>query len=192
MASQTPGNAQSPASMGEVKQIIRRKIRRREEAEENSLNIYPMMDMMTILLVFLIMQFAASSAAKLQQTDALQIPYSTSTMQIQDALSLQISRNEVTVDGEHVLALRNGTIDPSQKQGGGPGFLVTPLFAKLRQKRQMDKLLAARDPSRQFRGEVQILADKRTPYRTLAEVIYTLGQAEYKNLRFVVNKTTSK
>jgi biopolymer transport protein ExbD len=35
---------------------------------------------------------------------------------------------------------------------------------------------------------VQIIADKRTPYRTLSEVIYTLGQTEFKNLRFVVNK----
>ena len=39
-----------------------------------------------------------------------------------------------------------------------------------------------------FVGNVQIIADKRTPYRTLSEVIYTLGQTEFKNLRFVVNK----
>jgi len=33
---------------------------------------------------------------------------------------------------------------------------------------------------------VQIIADKRTPYRTLIEVVYTCGQAEFKNVRFVV------
>ena len=39
-----------------------------------------------------------------------------------------------------------------------------------------------------FVGDVQIIADKRTPFRTLSEVIYTLGQTEFKNLRFIVNK----
>jgi biopolymer transport protein ExbD len=33
---------------------------------------------------------------------------------------------------------------------------------------------------------VQIIADRRTPFRTLSEVIYTLGQAEFAELHFVV------
>ena len=36
--------------------------------------------------------------------------------------------------------------------------------------------------------EVQIIADKRTPYRTLVEVLYTMGQSEFKAMRFVVLK----
>ena len=45
--------------MGDCKRVIRRKLSRREEPQEVGLNIYPMMDMMTILLVFLIMSFAS-------------------------------------------------------------------------------------------------------------------------------------
>ena len=37
---------------------------------------------------------------------------------------------------------------------------------------------------------MSIVADKRTPYRTLTEVIYTLGQSEFNSLRFVVNRQT--
>ena len=40
-----------------------------------------------------------------------------------------------------------------------------------------------------IQAEVQIVADKRTPYRTLIEVVYTCGQAEFKNVRFVVVQT---
>jgi biopolymer transport protein ExbD len=183
-----PKDEEQPATMAHVKQVVRRKLRRAPEHEENFLNIYPMMDMMTILLVFMVMQFSSSSAASIQETDNLRIPYSTSTAQTQDALPVVISRGEVVVDGEKALALRNGQVDPSQKQGGGTGFLISPLYKILKKKAETAKLIASRNTRRPFRGEVQIVADKRTPFRTLAEVVYTLGQAEYKSLRFIVNK----
>lgn len=178
---------QQHATMGQVKSIIRRRLRKHDAPEENSLNIYPMMDMMTILLVFMIMQFAATSANIVQSAE-LQIPFSTSTVELEEAIPIQISRTEIVVDGEHALNLRNGQVDPSQKQGGGTGFLVTPLHNVMKQHRDRLKLIAQRNPNRPFRGQVQIMADKRTPFRTLAEVIYTLGQAEFKSMRFVVLK----
>jgi biopolymer transport protein ExbD len=179
---------EAPASMAHVKQVIRRKLRRQPPHEDNFLNIYPMMDMMVILLVFMVMQFASSSASSIQESDDLRIPYSTSKVQTQDALPVQISRSSIIVDGDRVLSLRNGQVDPSQKQGGGTGFLITPLYNKLQKKAEVAKMIAQRNPNKPFRGKVQVVADKRTPFRTLAEVVYTLGQAEYKRLRFIVNK----
>lgn len=177
------------ATMGQVKALIRRKLRKHDPPEENFLNIYPMMDMMTILLVFMIMQFASSSAAIVQSSE-LQIPFSTSTVELEEAIPIQISRTEIVVDGDQVLNLRNGQVDSSQKQGGGTGFLITPLLTEMQQHRDRLKLIAQRNPSRPFRGQVQIVADKRTPFRTLAEVVYTLGQAEFKSMRFVAIKQT--
>lgn len=175
------------ATMIQVRGLIRRTLRRHDPHQEQALNIYPMMDMMTILLVFLIMQFAATTAETVQ-SEQLQIPYSTSDIEPEGSVSVQISRNEIVVDGDKVLTLRNGQVDPSQKQGGGTGFLVTPLLATMQQHRDRLKLIAQRNPQRAFRGEVQIIADKRTPFRTLAEVIYTLGQSEFRTVRFVVLK----
>lgn len=177
------------ATMGQVKSIIRRKLRKRDEPSEEFLNIYPMMDMMTILLVFMIMQFASASA-NIVQSSELQIPFSTSQMASEEAVPIQISRTEIVVEGDPVVSLRNGQVDPSQKQGGGTGFLITDLHREMKEHRDRLKMIAQRNPSRPFRGQVQIIADKRTPFRTLAEVIYTLGQAEFKSLRFVVVKQT--
>jgi biopolymer transport protein ExbD len=177
-----------PATMGQVKQIIRRKIRRHPEQDETFLNIYPMMDMMVILLVFMVMQFSSSSAASIQENEDLRIPYSTSPIEPEEALPLQVARNEITLDGKQIIPLRNGQVDPSHKQGGGTGFLITPLFNALNKQAELSKLIAQRNPQRPFKGQVQIVADDRTPYRTVAEVVYTLGQAEFKNLRFIANK----
>ncbi len=180
----TEGTEQK-ASMAYVKGLIRKKLRRIPEHEDQGLNIYPLMDVMTILLVFMIMQFAQDAAAVVETAD-LQIPYSTSKVELQASLPVQITRTEIVVDGRQALALRNGLVDPTHKQGGGNGFLITPLHNVLTQHRDRLKLIAQHSPSRPFTGAVQIIADKRTPFRTLSEVIYTLGQAEFSNLHFVV------
>jgi len=183
-----PPVAEKPASMSYVNRIVRAKLRRRPEPEHFGLNIYPMMDMLTILLVYMMAIFATSSAAAVQESSELRIPYSTSKVEVSEALGVQISRSSVVVDGKPVLELRNGIVDPSLKQGGSSGFLITPLYKTLGEIRDRKKRTAQRFTNQPFVGDVQIIADKRTPYRTLSEVIYTLGQTEFKNLRFVVNK----
>ncbi|MEZ4288920.1 MAG: biopolymer transporter ExbD [Polyangiales bacterium] len=187
--SMAPPVAEQPASMSYVKRLVRAKIRRRSEEEHHGINIYPMMDMMTILLVFMVMQFASSTAAVIQESDELKIPYSTSELQLGESVPIQISQSEILVDGIKAVDLRNGIVDPSFKKGGSTGFLITPLSNKLSTVRDARKFIAQNDPKKPFIGEVQIIADKRTPFRTLSEVIYTLGQNEFKNLRFVTNKT---
>ncbi len=174
--------------MSYVNRIVRAKLRRRPEPEHFGLNIYPMMDILTILLVYMMALFANSSVSAVQESSELRIPYSTSKVELSDALSVQISRSVVVVDGKSVLELRNGIVDPSLKQGGSSGFLITPLYKTLSAIRDRKKRTAQRFTNQPFVGDVQIIADKRTPYRTLSEVIYTLGQTEFKNLRFVVNK----
>lgn len=180
-----------PATMADCKRKIRHMQSKHEEPEETGINIYPMMDMMTILLVFLIQSFA-SGAAQVVQSEELQIPASTSQVEAAEALSVVISSSEVVVEGKHVLALRNGKVDPSLKQGGGNGWLITPLFNDLKLHRDRLKLIAAKNPQRAFRGEVRIIADKRTPFRSLGEVIYTLGQSEFGALRFIVLRQEGK
>ncbi len=176
---------EAAASMARVKRLIRRRIRNRVPHEELGLNIYPMMDVMTILLVFMVQQFATSSADVIQ-SDELQIPYSTKKSERSEALPVQISQSEIVVDGQHVLSLRNGQVDPSQKQGGGTGFLITPLASIMDKHRKRLKVIGSQNEQRGFRGEISLIADKRTPYRTLTEVVYTLGQSEFKSLHFVV------
>jgi len=170
--------------MARVRALIRRRLRRVPPHEEYFLNIYPMMDMMTILLVFMVMQFAAA-AAHVESAD-LELPQSISIVEPERALQVQVTRNEIVVDGAHVLDLRNGVVDPSQKQGGGTGFLITPLLEVLQQHRDRLRLIQRHRANQPFVGEVQIMADKRTPFRTLSEVLYTLGQSEFRHLRFVV------
>ncbi len=190
MTSKDRGEAQDVATMSYVKRLVRKKLRRQPEHEEQFLNIYPMMDMMTILVVFLLMQFAASSAASLQETQYLQIPYSTSREQLKEALPVVVSQQGILVEQEQVVTLRDdGTVDPSHKRGGGNSFFIIPLLKKLEEQAELNKRLAAKGlKSAQENAETVLLViDERTPYITVGAVLYTLGQAGYKNIRFVVD-----
>ncbi len=180
---------EAKASMSQVKRMIRRRKAKWPVHASHGLNIYPMMDMMTILLVFMVMQFSSSTASAVTQSNELRIPYSTSTAELGDATPIQISRSAIIVDGVEILELRGGLVDPSHKQGGGTGFLITPLYREMGRIRDLKKLIEQQNPRRAFRGDVQIICDQHTPFRTLAEVIYTLGQTEFANLRFITNKT---
>ncbi len=186
-AAASPGDGGVTAS--QLKRRVKRVRRRHQPEEHHGLNIYPMMDMMTILLVFMVMQFAASTAAVVQENEELDLPYSTSAIELDDAVPIQITRSEIVVDGERVLTLRDGRITAEYKQGGDDGMLVVPLFREMGLARDAKKLIAARNPNRPFLGNVQIIADRRTPYRTISEVVYTVGQAEFSNLRFVVSRS---
>lgn len=178
----------SSATMADIKRLVRRRLRGKEEGDEvEGLNIYPMMDMMTILLVYMVMQFSTSSAEIVQSAE-LQIPTSTSSIEADSTLTIIISNSEIVVEGKHVLPLRNGKVDSSQKQGGSNGWLITSLFKNLKQHRDRLKTIAKMNPQRPFMGRVRLVADKRTPFRTVGEVIYSLGQAEFGAIRFVVLK----
>src|SRR3954464_9755183 len=102
---------------------LRRKVE--EEAEEiNFLNIMPMMDMMTILLVFLIKQFSVQQLAMNTQA-GLQLPASTAQKAPQPAVNITITQTAVVVEGDAVVQVKAGAVDPAWKQGGASGYAIT-------------------------------------------------------------------
>lgn len=179
------------AKMSTLKRLIRRAKSKHGEHEEMGLNIYPMMDMMTILLVFLIMQFATTQANVVESAE-LHFPVSTSQQEAKTSVAITISASSVLVEGRQALPLRNGVIDPSMKQGGGNGFLVTPLLTVMQQHRDRLKLIATANPARPFTGDIQLIADVNTPYNTITAILYTCGQAEFSKVHFLVKKAPSE
>ena len=74
-----------------------------------------MMDMMTIILVFLLKSLS-SSPANVPQSDDLRLPHSTVNTSPSQALQVIVSRVSITVNGRFITSLRNGYVDPSQKR----------------------------------------------------------------------------
>jgi biopolymer transport protein ExbD len=158
-----------------------------EEGHQQYLNIMPMMDMMTILLVFLLKQFSIQASA-MAMSEGLQLPASSVEKTSPVAVNITITQHAVLVEGDAVAAVKaDGTVDSSVKRDGANGYYITPLVDTLTKHANRLKKISALGGST-FDNTAMVMVDKGTPYRLLAEVLYSAGQAEFRNYRLVVIK----
>jgi biopolymer transport protein ExbD len=170
------------------KKAIRSYARKLAEPEDiKDLNITPMMDMMTIILVFLLKTFT-SGATLVNMDQNLMLPPSQTTLAAKQAKAVTITKRVLLVEGEAVAPITNGRIDPQLKRDGDNGYYITPLVEMLTKVARADKKIAEMTGGK-FEGELTIIADRHTPYRLLTEVLYSCGQAEYANYRLLVLKS---
>jgi ABC-type phosphate/phosphonate transport system ATPase subunit len=93
---------------------------------------------------------------------------------------------EILVGDRPVVSLAQGQIPKALLQGR----VVVPLDQALKQEVAKLKYIASRNPSPEsaFHHELSVIADKSVPYDLLLTVLYTAGQNELENYRFVVLK----
>ncbi len=165
--------------------------RRQKEVKEDItyLNITPMLDMMTILLVFLLKSFSAS--AENITVENLALPSSVSKLNVKPALQLMVTENAILVDQKLVTRLGpNGSIVDADLPEGAQGYLIQPLYEALEVKAGYYKQIEEYGGSK-FDGRVAIIADRKTPYQTLFKILYTVGRAEFGLFRLFVQKLDS-
>jgi len=183
------------ASIVRYKMELRKAIRKNAGAPEvNYLNITAMLDMMTIILVFLLKGMASSSASIPQSKD-MTLPTSIITSEpAQEGTSILISKTQILVgeDPHPVVllpsrdSLAQSGIDAKYKRNGPNDLYIVPLANALQSARQTDKQIRQAkglDPSS---SEAIVIADNTTPYRLLIEVLFTLGQSEYGKYHLMV------
>ncbi len=172
------------------KRAYRRQRRKVREAagEIRELNIVAMMDMMTILLVFLLKSYQASTI-NVNMGEHLSIPVSTTELHPQENITITVSMDELAVNDRKVLSLHGGTIGAQDKEGGKQdAFYVGAIYDALKREVDKQKYIAQFNESAPFSGRVNLVADKKISYRTLMDVLYTAGQAELGEYKFMVLK----
>lgn len=186
------------ASKAKFKAELRKSVRRNAvEPEINFLNITAMLDIMTIILVFLLKTLGESSTA-IPQSDDLRIPSSIlDTEPTQEGVRVTISKTQLMVGDETVAQLPSRQsmvqtgVGAKNKRGGPNDLFIVPLGAALQEARTTDKAVRAAkglDPSM---SEAVIVADQTTPWRLLIEVLFTLGQSEFGRFHLMVMQSKS-
>src|SRR5580692_3702523 len=171
----------------EGKKAIRSYARKLEEPEViKDLNITPMMDMMTIILVFLLKSFS-SSASTITFDSNLQVPKSSTQLKMKLALAITVTKKVILVEGDAIAPINSGKVDPTVKRDGENGYYITPLVEILEKHARREKKVADLT-GQKFEAQLMIVADQTTPYRLLTEIIYSCGQAGYANYRLLVLK----
>src|SRR3954466_14335368 len=158
-----------------------------EGGEVSHLNITAMMDMMTILLVFLLKQFSVT-ALPVAGSDQLQLAKPRSALKPQPAVNVTVTTSNIIVEGEPVAAVRAGAVDQSTKRDGANGYYITPVVDTLQKHANRLKKIAVLQGA-PFDGTMLVLVDRATPYRLVTEVLYSAGQAEFRNYPLAVAST---
>lgn len=181
------------AGVSRYRAELRKAIRKNQvEPEITFLNITAMLDIMTIILVFLLKTLGESSAA-MPQSDDLRIPSSTLRLQpSQEGVRVTISKSQLMVGDTAVLslparaALVQQGVEARHKRNGPNDPYIVPLANALREARKTDKLVRQAKGLEANFSEAVIVADETTPYRLFIEVLYTLGQSEFGRYHLMV------
>lgn len=181
----------------------RRRKRRAAEAQK-PLSINSLMDIVTIILVYLLKSYATSPIEV--KDPAIALPVSSSTETVEEATVVMITGPEtreidpnnpgqtvtvpntptIVVDGKPVLQLDPASYripaDAKERE-----FVIKALRAELSERKKTQEETAVAS-ERDFTGKVVILADRRTPFRVLTEILVTCGEAGYGEFKFAIVK----
>ena len=142
------------------------------------LNLTSMVDMLTILVVFLLQTFSASGEL-LTVSKNIVLPDATNFKDLERAPVIGISKDSVTLDGRPVANAeelnRENTVD----------WKITDLHDQLVILKNNYKLL---HPSEDFNGQAIVQADKSVDFKVVKKILYTCAVAGYKNVNFAVNQ----
>lgn len=158
---------------------VARQARRKRGGGDVKLNITSMMDMFTIILVFLIKNFSTEGAI-VTPANNLTLPQSNVEKRAKESLSVKISRNTMMVENRLVLNAAE-----YQKLLDQQDFLIPQLQQVLIQyAEEARKMFAV--TGEEFTGQISIQGDVEIPYKILTRVMYTCGQAGYPNMNLFV------
>lgn len=140
------------------------------------LQLTSMMDMFTILLVFLLKVFS-TSGQMINPSQDLTLPTSKVQHPPEVGLDVTVSNDWVLVNGKPV----ERTSEIQQNDG----YILPKLQAALQQYAREGRRLEEQYGTK-FSGKVTIQGDKHLPYSTLIKVLATCGQTDFPNMRLVV------
>ena len=106
------------------------------------------------------------------------------------AVQVDVSASVILVDNSPVANVKNGRVDANTKRDGPDGYFIDPLYKKLRERVQIDRV-AAKSAGHPFANHPLVLVHKGTPFRLLAEVFYTARQAGFDQFQLGVHSNVA-
>ncbi len=158
---------------------LARQARKTRTSGDAKLNITSMMDMFTIILVFLLKSFSTEGQLVTPATGLL-LPSSSIERVAKNALSIKISTDKVVVEDVVVLEADEFKSVLDQKD-----FMIEKLNEVLI-KYTKEAKKSSEMFGKEFSGEITIQGDIGVPYKLLTRIMYTCGQSGYPNMNLIV------
>jgi biopolymer transport protein ExbD len=150
-----------------------RRGRKRDATSHGMSSLIPMIDMLTILVVYLLVH--AADYEILPNTRSIQIPQSMSETKPRETVTVLITREALFVNGAELASVA--------ELRARPEAVIEPLRRVLRTEADKRLLKDKDDPTSH---EVTVLADKDLPYSFLKKILSTCTAAEYGKVSLAV------
>lgn len=171
---------QDGPDMVEAMRLLRRRQNKlnkakREADEITYLNIVAMMDMMTILLVFLL-QSVSFSAATVTTSKDLQLPKSSANDPLKESVKVFISKVNIIVEDTPVAEIKDGFIVPLFVDKANKNLIPSLKEALGREITRYAELASALK-TLEAGADLTIMADTETTFDTIIKVFSTASQS---------------
>ena len=137
-------------------------------------NMNSLMDMMTILLLFLIKLYTTSGVL-VTQSASLKLPASDRELSPTKEINIAVAKDMILVNELPVMLVN----DVNKQQ-----FMIPKLETKLTEYAKKEKQLEI-ETGRPFSNAVIIQADKAVPFDLLFKVMYTCSKTEFYKMRLL-------
>lgn len=146
-----------------------------KKSVDQSLPLVPFIDFLIVLVVFLIMNFAATG--DITPIAAITMPNAANTEELEISPIVTIDDRTVTLGGIRVAdtqtLAQSAQMDP-----------ITPLVQSLD---QMRRNWAVLHPNTEFPAAIVVQADVAVDYRVIKKVMFSAAQSGYSDISFAVN-----
>jgi biopolymer transport protein ExbD len=140
-----------------------------------NLNLTPMVDMFTIIVIYLLQNFSTDGDILFMSKD-IQLPSITSKLALERAPVVSVSADSISVDGARVVDVIDLTRDDT--------WNVPALEESMREKRRNIEQSAQMFNGKPFTGVVNMQADKGVEFKILKKVMFACNQAGFFNINF--------
>ncbi len=154
------------------------KARKLDGQDISHLNLTPMMDIMTMLLVFLVKSFA-EEPNNINVSLSMRPPASTSEPLVEAATRVMVTKEEILVNDRLVMS-----VEEAKSAKLSTAWLPALRDSLLEEKDHLDAL--HRMGGDEFDGELLVVADETTPYSLVTAVLVTAGESQYRAYKLVV------
>ena len=138
----------------------------------------PLVDMFTILLIFLLMSYSTGGNLMYMAQNVL-MPESISREQLEPAVEVAVATDRIYVDGEVI-------INDLSEWYTGNKLMIPALYETLKTKALKLKRMEEKVPLFRFSGKLTIQADRVIPFKLLKKILYTADRADFPNISLAV------
>ena len=155
--------------------------RRSRPQEKTELGITSLMDIVSIIVVYLLKSYA-SDPVVINPTAGQKIPLGSADAPMQDGIPIFITLRGITFDNKKLVGMTaEGDIEPNSVKD----HLIGPLYDALAEEVDKAKTLAE-NTGKPWSARAIIVGDQELKFSALVDVMYTAGRAEFAEYSFCI------